>query len=144
MPCPSDSGHDALTEQFYAWERRGRGWQHWNRPVTLEPPFRPFFGHYLTESIVPIGDDARKPTALSSFFDRLKAPTAPPPPRPTGEIEPDPEYAEDGGSLIEIEVALPADIKTTKDAAGQFLLSLGHVARPMSFEIVGTTESVLV
>ena len=38
---------ERLTAQFYDWERRGRGWQLWSYPVELEPPFRPFFGHYV-------------------------------------------------------------------------------------------------
>ena len=31
----------ALTEGFYAWEVRGRGWDVYDFPVALEPPFRP-------------------------------------------------------------------------------------------------------
>lgn len=30
-----------LTEQFYRWELRGRGWLIWPDSVQLEPPFRP-------------------------------------------------------------------------------------------------------
>ena len=30
-----------LTERFYDWELRGRGWQVWNYAVDIEPPFRP-------------------------------------------------------------------------------------------------------
>jgi hypothetical protein len=33
-----------LTEQFYQWERRGRGWQVWPEPFDLEPAFRAFLG----------------------------------------------------------------------------------------------------
>ena len=32
---------EELTEQFYSWERRGRGWQLSPCPVVLEPPFAP-------------------------------------------------------------------------------------------------------
>ena len=34
---------------------------------------------------------------------------------------------------------LPPETKITKDAAAQFLMSLGHVSRPASFEIIGTS-----
>jgi hypothetical protein len=44
-----DSG-GALKEQFYTWERRGRGWGVAPYPTVLEPPFRPFVGHYMTPS----------------------------------------------------------------------------------------------
>jgi len=32
---------EILTERFYDWELRGRGWQVWNYAVDIEPPFRP-------------------------------------------------------------------------------------------------------
>src|ERR1700722_5041260 len=60
---------ERLTTQFYDWERRGRGWQVWPRPVELEPPFRPFLFHYAVPALVV--DDARKPTALQTFFESL-------------------------------------------------------------------------
>ena len=58
---------EELTAQFYAWERRGRGWQVWEYPVELEPPFRPFLFHYAMPS--PAIDDSRRPTILSSLVD---------------------------------------------------------------------------
>src|SRR5580698_9912586 len=70
---------ERLTAQFYDWERRGRGWQLWAYPVGLEPPFRPFFFHYVESG--PAVDDARKPTALSAFIDGiLRRKSLPPPP----------------------------------------------------------------
>src|SRR5437879_2916396 len=59
---------EQLTEQFYAWEKRGRGWKFWEYPVELEPPFRPFF-RYLPAT--PVLDDARKPTFFSALADRI-------------------------------------------------------------------------
>ncbi len=44
--APPQSRLERLTDQFYAWERRGRGWHTWPYPVELEPPFRPFEYHY--------------------------------------------------------------------------------------------------
>src|ERR1017187_4565975 len=82
---------ERLTAQFYDWERRGRGWQLWGYPVELEPPFRPFFYHYVEPG--PAVDDARKPTILSSLIDNiLGRNSAPPPPAPfVEEREYDPE-----------------------------------------------------
>ena len=71
MACESFSAGEALTRQFYDWEMRGRGWQVSCRPVALEPPFRPFFGHFVHGPPGAVIDDGRKPTALSSFFDGL-------------------------------------------------------------------------
>lgn len=50
-----------LTANFYNWEKRGRGWQVWDFPVQVEPPFEPFFhatpqrsvtGRYLPKNLV--------------------------------------------------------------------------------------------
>src|SRR5437762_2902537 len=57
-----------LTRQFYAWEKRGRGWKLWDYPIQLEPPFRPFF-RYLPAA--PVFDDARKPTFFSALADKI-------------------------------------------------------------------------
>ena len=66
---PRRSQIELLTQNFYDWEKRGRGWQVWLCPVELEPPFRPFFGHILPSS--PAQDDTRKPTFFSQLADRL-------------------------------------------------------------------------
>src|ERR1017187_8448116 len=60
---------EKLTEQFRQWELRGRGWQVFPEPVHPEPPFRPFYGHYLPET--PPIDDGRKPTFLSSLVRKI-------------------------------------------------------------------------
>ena len=145
MPCNS-SGTEALTRQFYEWERRGRGWQVFDQPVTLEPPFRPFFGHFVSGSPGAVADDGRKPTFLSNLVDGLingRDASSPPAALPE-DVEPSPTYMEDRTALVEVQAVLPPDTKITKDAAGQFLMSLGDVSRPASFEIIGTSDSILV
>ncbi len=145
MSCESLSSAEALTRQFYEWERRGRGWTVWDRPVTLEPPFRPFYGHFIPGPTIGEIDDGRKPTVLSSFFDGLfKSRETLSPPSLTMEEEPEPTYSNDHAQLVEVQAVLPPETKITKDAAGQFLMSLGHVSRPVSFEIIGTGDSIVV
>jgi excisionase family DNA binding protein len=144
MACDSSSS-DALTRQFYDWEKRGRGWQVWEQPVFLEPPFRPFYGHYLPAVPRAAPDDGRKPTFLSSLLDRvIPAGSGAAAPDFGDEREPGPAYMDDEGPLVEIQIALPSETKISKDAAGQFLLSLGHVSRPAAFEIVGTSDLIVV
>jgi predicted DNA-binding transcriptional regulator AlpA len=142
MAC-GHSSEEELNRQFYSWEQRGRGWLVWDAPVEIEPPFRPFFGHF--HQGVGTADDGRKPTLLSSFFDRLKPPAATAPAL-LDPPEPSPIYMSERRAtpLVEIQIALPPETKITKDAAGQFLLSLGHVSHPVGFEIVGTSESIVV
>src|SRR5438034_1345505 len=61
---------ERLTEQFYQWEKRGRGWKVFPHPVPLEPPFRPFSGHFLIPAERQI-DDGRKHTWASGLIERL-------------------------------------------------------------------------
>src|ERR1035438_2159852 len=79
---------ERLIAQFYEWERRGRGWQVWERPGERAPPFRPFLFHYAVPG--PAVDDARKPTILSSLVDGIfgKRPT-PAPALPDPSIRPE-------------------------------------------------------
>src|SRR5258705_222276 len=57
---------EQLTAQFYKWEILGRGWLLANEPIDLEPPFTPFFGHYITRQ--PIGDDGIRHTLVSNVI----------------------------------------------------------------------------
>lgn len=123
MPC--DSSSEALTRQFYEWETRGRGWLVFDYPVALEPPFRRFLGHFVLGTYTTI-DDGRRQTGLSSFFDRLK-PRDPPPLPIQEDREPEAIYVTDRTPVVEVQVVLPPDTKITKDAASQFLMSLGHL-----------------
>jgi excisionase family DNA binding protein len=139
------SSIEALTRHFYEWEMRGRGWQVESRPVALEPPFRPFFGHFVAGPPGSVIDDGRRPTALTGFIDGLfksrgnaKTEIFP------EEVDPAPVYMDAPGRLLEIQAVLPPETKITKDAAGQFLMSLGDVSRPASFEILGTADSIIV
>lgn len=135
------TAHEQLTEQFYRWERWGRGWQVHGKPVQPEPPFIPFGGHYLPET--PVVDDGRRPTMLSSLFrPAVAAPKLPlilahcqAEPAPTPLIRDD---------LIELQTSLPADLDIPRDAFEQFLLNLSLCREPLSFELVGTAGRVSV
>jgi len=136
-----------LTAEFYEWERRGRGWQLWDHPVELEPPFRPFLYH-AAAPVGPITDDGRKPTILSVLWDRLRG---------RGAIsaavgfsyeedlqDPEPEPFEDDSELVEAQVSVPPAIKVSREATEQFLLSLSYSAKPLSFEVIGEPKSITV
>src|SRR5712691_6298142 len=61
---------ELLTEQFYSWERRGRGWRVWDRAVDIEPAFVPFRFHWAHGERTEL-DDGRQPTLLSRLADRI-------------------------------------------------------------------------
>lgn len=133
--------HEQLSEQFYNWELRGRGWQIYSEPVYPEPPFVPFTGHY-PQSAVSI-DDGHRPTALSSFVQRISRALASNTPARIEETqeEPEPELLL-RDSLVEFQTALPADLDTPKEALEQFLLNLSRCQEPIAFELLGTHKLV--
>jgi len=138
---------EQLTLQFYDWERRGRGWQVWSRPVELEPPFRPFLFHYVPQR--PPVDDGRKPTFFSSLAEKL-----------TGSrsneavdtdlseslvddesTEPEPDIFYDA-PLVETQVTLPEGHKVNRETSERLLLNLATSSAPLSFEVIGRADSV--
>src|SRR5476649_1654390 len=134
------SVHEQLTEQFYKWEVRGRGWQVFAEPVHPEPPFVPFHGHYLPEA--PAVDNGRKSTLLSSIFRKISQNT---PPSVIAEVEEEPEptpLVRD--SLVEFQTSLPADLDIGKEAFEQFLRNLALCREPVAFELIGITGRVSV
>jgi hypothetical protein len=142
MPRPTD---EALTEQFYAWEQRGRGWRVFDGPVALEPPFRPFLGHY----VMPIrpSEDGRRPSLfcgiIESFRSGRSRTTADPIVATYMELpEPAAEPFSYSAPLIEIEVVTPPDLKVTRDRAGQLLARLANGGDPVTLEVIGAPNSV--
>ena len=133
--------HEQLTEQFQAWERRGRGWQVFSRPVVLEPPFRPFEGHYQPDT--PAVDDGRRPTILSSLFQTIVGNHNAEPPAPPQiaeeESEPQPMIRD---SLVELQTSLPANLNIPKEAFEQFLSNLALCREPITFELLGVENRV--
>ena len=135
---------EALSAQFYSWERRGRGWDLFRYPVVLEPPFRPFFGHYVTSR--PVVDDARQHTFLSALvenlFGRRPRSDIPPPVSFDEEAEPPAEPFVCDSPLVEIGMSLPADLKVSRERAAQTLTRLANGRKPVSFEVIGLPNAV--
>jgi hypothetical protein len=132
------SVHEQLSEQFYRWEARGRGWQIFDRPVNPEPPFQPFIGHYLTDS--PVMDDGRRPTVFSSLFRKISQRQSP---AIIAEVEEEPEpQSLVREKLIELQTSLPADLDIGKEAFEQFLRNLAQCREPVAFELLGSAGRV--
>jgi hypothetical protein len=133
--APSTSA--ILTRQFYEWERRGRGWHRAACTVDLEPPFVPFWRHGLPET--GIIDDGKVP----SLFQRLVGLL---PSNPEQEREQPEEIAaypfEEESPLAIFSIAIPKDGRAPHEHMEQLLVMLSYRRRPMSFEIVGTSETV--
>jgi hypothetical protein len=136
---------EKLTTNFYAWERRGRGWQVFDYPVELEPPFEPFF-HYLPYR--PVIDDGRKKTFFGSLA-RLFTCESRKPSAPEHDNQEDfnesyaeiyPETFEDHSTLVETRISLPRNQKISPEVTEQFLLNLSYCALPLSLEIIGSSD----
>ncbi len=134
-----------LTEQFYAWEQRGRGWQVYRQPVALEPPFRPFVFLPLTGS-VPIQDDGRRPSLLERLLPSKPAPPSTPSLDPdlvrylTEEPEPMPDNAP--RDCVELVLNLPSELNLKHDLTEQFLLALSGARYALSFEILAISGHI--
>ncbi|MBK8092200.1 MAG: type IV secretion system DNA-binding domain-containing protein [Verrucomicrobiaceae bacterium] len=137
---------EALTDQFYRWELRGRGWLHYDAPVSIEPPFRPFFGHFLPQRGVQRVDDGRRATFGSRLFEGVGKMLSPQSSTAKAEDEPDEEpgpFYEQRGELVELQINLP-DIKgVNQDAMESWLLSLSSCREPIAFELIGTEREIV-
>ena len=136
---------ETLTHQFYAWEKRGRGWQVFGYPVALEPPFRPFLGHYVASVSRP--EDVRRPSLFGGILEALRGEH----PRAIGDgdlvasmdiPEPEAEPFDYRGPLIEMEVGIPTDLKVSREKAGQLLTRLAHGHDPVTMELIGLPDAV--
>jgi hypothetical protein len=136
----------SLTERFYAWELRGRGYDVFNHPVDLEPPLRPFTTRQTAPH--PVVDDARRPSLISTIAQRLLPPRQrilqeenanPSSPKRATVTTPDA-----GSSRIALQLRILQDLKVTPAASEQFLASLAYLPSPISFEIVASSEHIAV
>lgn len=140
------SVEDELREQFYSWELWGRGWAAWPEPVHLEPPFRPFYGHFITPR--PQVDDGRHHTALSRLASWIRG-------QPTNdaktalavigdETEPEPRYLTLDDEIRSFILHVPRERVIRPDAMAALLATLRGSRAPIAFEIVGGNGKVAV
>ena len=122
-----------------------RAWlEVYDRPVYPEPPFASQIFRSMVDT--PAVDDGRKPTLLSSLVRKLSQTLASPavvPVRNEAEEEPQPVFL-NRGSLVELQVSLPADFDFARDSFDQFFRNLALCREPVAFELIGSYRRVLV
>ncbi|MCK9421242.1 MAG: type IV secretion system DNA-binding domain-containing protein [Bacteroidales bacterium] len=138
---------EALTQQFYNWERRGRGWEVYSDPVDLEPPLQPFYYHSTANDIPETHfDDGLRPTLVSRFIKGIKNILSPQEPfylEPLEENDFEPSYfSDDDESLIALSVSLPKDQRIKVDEIEHLLIMLSLADYPISFEIIANCQSI--
>ena len=147
---PGPSAVDRVTESFYAWELRGRGWTLAPYPVDLEPPHRPFFVLPDAEAHARAGiDDGKRPTLISSLIEQVQRAlgSAPEPPvatvdDPWEEQSPFPQT--DESDLVSFRVSVPSDFASDPQLASAIIRSLLRSTRPSAFEVIGTVGAVAI
>jgi hypothetical protein len=135
---------DALTDQFYAWEQRCRGWALYPYPVDLEPSFEPFFFHTVPNA-QPVIDDGLRPTLLNRIIEEIKTTFHSEPGITQEAVEESPlnpyPFTEDV-PLIALSISLPKEQKVHPDEMEHLLFILSQSQHPISFEVIGTHVSI--
>lgn len=128
-----------LTNQFYEWEKRGRGWEVFETPLDLEPPFVPFFFHVAHTEYI---DDGKRSTVFSAIVDFFRGNTAS---RIQEEISDEPlepfPFLNDSPLRV-ISISLPKGEKVKVPEMEQLLLMLSYSRSPVSFEIIATNTTI--
>jgi len=131
---------EQLTNQFYDWESRGRGWNSFLVPVDLEPAYKPFyFKHQVHHQ--PNVDDGKRHTLLSRLAEAFKS-------KP--KVEPIPEEEEYplattfecNEPINTFSISLPKGEKVDVVATEHLLLMLSSSNYPISFEICGSHVAI--
>jgi len=127
-----------LTKQFYEWEKIGRGWHKADFSVQLEPPFTPFFGHFIeNETII---DDGKRETWLSSLFKSTSAPI-----KPKAVFKEADAFAYTSDSLLSIfRIVLPKQYKHNGERTEQLLTMLSYRKSPICFELIGSCDDITI
>ena len=142
----------ALTQNFYEWERQGRGWLLYDYPVELEPTFIPFPGHFIPSQLNKAVDDGRQTTFLSrttdkvvAFFKNDQPQSVPEPIEPIDFTEIEQAYFEAANeSLKEFHIVLPNDFSLTPELMYKLLSNLSYTRYPLSFEVIGNKDRIII
>lgn len=135
---------EQLTDRFYAWELRGRGWYVFDAPITPEPPFAPFLAHRVDGHAIT--DDGRRQTLVGSLLQLLSGQGKAAAHTQTETVADVPDQIElDGrGPLTRLAVIPPRGRGYPQDLAEQFLLNLAQANFPVCLEFTASGGHVAV
>ncbi|MES1225386.1 MAG: hypothetical protein ABUT20_58435, partial [Bacteroidota bacterium] len=131
---------EQLTAQFYAWELLGRGWLRSSDTIELEPPFTPFFGHYVDTSYIE--DDGIRPTLLSNISSIFSHKQKDAPTQGPCKVSYAPYLFDDVTPLQTLQLIIPKQFKSTTDQTEGFLTMLSYCTAPLSYEIIATSTYI--
>ena len=128
-----------LTEQFYNWERRGRGWHVFESLVDLEPPFAKFA--FKSQHITH--DDGVTRLSFGGALKKLFSSRAKPAIEESAHDLVPLEYEPDRNIHV-LSISIPKGHDVEELEAEQFLLMLSSCKHPVSFEILATNISITI
>lgn len=132
---------EQATLNFYKWDYKYRGYYLFETPVDIEPPYRPFYqSTILHQEFV---DDGHAPSIFKQIGNLL-TPTIKAEKTEEEEMSPLPSSLEDVPLLIGFSVRFSQgeEINALKNRAFLNMLSYSH--HPISFEIQGTENEIIV
>lgn len=134
---------EQLTYQFYRWENRCRGWYAYPYIVDPEPPFEPFFGHFLEEE--GIIDDGRKETLISSLLKAFKTEKRKRPKTKKRE-EPEPFGGQETSveDLVSFSLLFPDGYKARSADFEQLFVMLSYTKHPLTFELFADHREITI
>ena len=130
---------EQATLHFYEWEYLGRGYYHFDDVVMIEPPFRPFY--HKSFNAIEQKDDGRVPSVFSRI-SKLLGNDEPKTVEKEKEVEIEPKLATLSKSLICLSLSFPKGQEISPLISIEFLNMLSFTDKPVSFEIVGSFESI--
>ncbi len=134
---------EQVTESFYSWEVRGRGWTAAEYPVEPEPPYRPCLLIPPGTPRAPI-DDGKRHTLVSRLIASIPAlfTRSEPEPEtaPFEEVPPYPAVLPDGREAFTLLV--PEDHSLPQGVSIDLLGALSTATFPVSIEFVGYRGTV--
>lgn len=126
-----------IVRVFDEWEQRTRGGAVWPHRVPIEPAFSPLFPKERTPKAII--DDARRPGLLERPRLTAREPTAVEVARSS-----ETPMAMTQREIVEFELLLPADFAVKPGVARSWLASLRSLVEPLSFEMLGLPDRVVV
>lgn len=133
---------EEATLNFYEWDYRYRGYYHFELPIDIEPPYRTF--KFPLQSKNKKLDDGRVP----SFFQSIGKLLSPAPKEETSreleELEPRYLAPEKVPLYVGFSISFPKGQDIIPRVNTEFLNMLAYSEYPISFEIVGSSESITI
>mgnify|MGYP001199456095 CR=1 FL=1 len=151
----TSSLEESISQQFYDWEHRGRGWNLFDEAVDLEPVLVPLHLFDLSTP-VPIIDDGRQESFFGKLFgndysQRLQSQVSAARQQNLSNYREYLEYARapqycsySHYDFLEYRLIFPKDFEVSRSVAENLLLSFAYSAAPVSFEVIGTEREIVI